>query len=149
GGAAFALEEAARNAPGGREFLLIVDGQREEVLPFLDALRGSDRAEDDGFAIGREHRAVGLAGNAARFESERLAAPLDFNFSHVKHLISLNSRGRMRRGPLCGPLCPRRSGPLWSVSAARRIAGAGCAKRPGWAASMSYLRRPSFAIRAV
>ena len=38
GGAALALEEAARDAPGGREFFLIVDGEREEILPFLDRL---------------------------------------------------------------------------------------------------------------
>ena len=100
GGAALALEKAARDAPGGREFFLIVDGQREEVLAFLDALRGGDRAEDDGFAIGREHRAVGLAGNAARFESERLAAPLDFNFLHVEHWIFPSTPAAICRGGL-------------------------------------------------
>ena len=65
--------------PGGREFFLIVDGQREEILPWLDRLGGGDRAKHHGFAEGRENRAVGLAGNAARFELEGLAAPLDFD----------------------------------------------------------------------
>ena len=65
GGTALALEETARDAAGGGELLLIVDGQREEVLAFLDALRGRDGAEDDGFAERRENRAVGLARDAA------------------------------------------------------------------------------------
>jgi len=56
-----------------------VDGQREEVLARLDGLGGGDRAEDDGFAEGRENRAIGLTGNAARFELEGLSAQLDFD----------------------------------------------------------------------
>ena len=44
GRAALALEEAAGDPAAGGEFLLIVDGQREEVLPFLDGLRGGDGA---------------------------------------------------------------------------------------------------------
>src|SRR5438128_9139144 len=100
GGAALALEEAARDAPGGREFFLVVHGQREEILPRLDVLRGRDGAKDDGLAEGREHRAVGLAGNAARFESERLAAPLDFNFLHVEHWIFPSTPAAICRGGL-------------------------------------------------
>ncbi len=44
GCAAFALEKAARDAPGGGELFLIVDGEREEVLPFLHRLGGRDGA---------------------------------------------------------------------------------------------------------
>ena len=88
GGAALALEKAARDAPGGREFFLIVDGEREEILPRLHVLGGGDRAKDDGLAEGRQHGAVGLTGNPARFEGERLAAQLDFYFLHVEHLFS-------------------------------------------------------------
>src|SRR6185295_19655894 len=40
GGAALTLEEAAGNAPRGREFFLVVDGQREEVLARLNRLGG-------------------------------------------------------------------------------------------------------------
>src|SRR4030095_14529698 len=72
GRSALALEEAAGDAPRGREFFLVVDGQRGEVLPRLDRLGGRDRTENYRFAEGREHRAVGLAGNAARFELEGL-----------------------------------------------------------------------------
>src|SRR3546814_16104560 len=38
GRAAFALEEAAGDAARARIFFLIMDGKREEVLPFLDRL---------------------------------------------------------------------------------------------------------------
>src|SRR4029453_140351 len=97
GGAALALEEAARDTPGGREFFLVMDGQREEVLARLDGLGGGDRAKDDGFAEGREHRAVGLAGHAARFELEGLSAQLDFYGFDIKHFISLLPRAGWRR----------------------------------------------------
>ena len=92
GRAALALEEAARDAPGGREFFLVVDGQREEVLARLDRLGGGDRAEDDGFAKGRQDGAVGLAGNAARFELQGLSAELDFYGFDIKHFISFTPR---------------------------------------------------------
>ena len=88
GGAALTLEEAARDTPGGREFFLVVDGQREEVLPRLDALGGGHRAEDDGLAQGRDYRAIGLARNAAGFELQRLAAEVDFHSLDIEHLIS-------------------------------------------------------------
>src|SRR4051812_23129313 len=113
GGAALALEEAARDPPGGREFFLVMHGQREEILPRLDVLRGRDGAEDDGFAEGREHRAVGLAGNAARFEGQRLAAPLDFHFLHVEHWVSFEHPLPDAVGASkCGSL-PRRLRPKW------------------------------------
>ena len=106
GRAALALEEAARDAPGGREFFLVVDGQREEVLPRLDRLGGGDRAQHDGFAEGREDRAVGLAGNAARFELQRLAAQLDFYGFDIEHLFSF-----ARRPDAGGFICRRQAGP--------------------------------------
>jgi hypothetical protein len=65
-----------------------VDGQREEVLSRLYRFGGSDRAEDDGFAKGREYRAVGLAGNAARFELEGLSAKIDLYSFDIEHFIS-------------------------------------------------------------
>src|SRR3546814_14502822 len=47
GRAAFALEEAAGDAARARIFFLIMDGKREEVLPFLDRLGSGDRAQED------------------------------------------------------------------------------------------------------
>ena len=100
GRAALALEEAAGDAAGSGEFFLVVDGQREEVLSRLDVLGGSDRAQDDGFAEGRENRAVGLAGDAARFELEGLAAKIDFYSLDVEHLVSFTRRPNARPGQL-------------------------------------------------
>src|SRR3546814_3292901 len=65
-----------------------MDGKREEVLPFLDRLGSGDRAQDHRLAERRDDRAVGLAGNLARFESQRFTAPLDRYFFHVKHGVS-------------------------------------------------------------
>src|SRR5205085_11490904 len=98
GRAALTLEEAAGNAAGRGEFFLIMDGQREEVLARLHRLGGGHGTEDDGFAEGREHRAVGLAGNAARFELEGLAAKIDFDSFDIEHSSSFSPGGRMPAG---------------------------------------------------
>src|SRR3546814_12717592 len=58
--AAFPLEKAARNASGGREFFLIMNGTGEKVLPFLHGFGGGDCAQHHGFAIGGQHCAVRL-----------------------------------------------------------------------------------------
>src|SRR5690606_16978640 len=42
GSSALALEEAARDTPGGRKLFLVVDSEREEILPLLDALGRRD-----------------------------------------------------------------------------------------------------------
>jgi hypothetical protein len=78
GRAAFALEIAARDLAGGEVLFLVVDGQREEVLAGLRLLGRDDGGEHHGLAIGGEHGAVGLAGDLAGLEGERLAAPVDF-----------------------------------------------------------------------
>jgi hypothetical protein len=74
-----------------------VDGEREEILSRLHVLGGGDRAENNGFAEGREDRAVGLSGNAARFELEGLSAKLDFYGFDVEHFISFTPRAGCRR----------------------------------------------------
>src|SRR5690606_41619890 len=65
-----------------------------------------------GLAGGRVHLAMGLAGNAARFEGEGFPAPLDFNLLRIKHVVSLNTRGPMPRGPLSRAGSPACSDPL-------------------------------------
>ena len=123
GRSALALEEAAGDSAGSGQFLLVVDGQREEVLPRLDRLGGGDCAQHHGFAEGRENRAVGLAGNAARFELEGLSAPLDFHCFRIEHFISFTPRP-----DACGDSCSRTSRfaavrGAFGPTAPRRIAG--------------------------
>ena len=117
GGAALALEEAAGDAAGGRELLLIVDGEREEILPVLDRARRGHRAQHDRLAERGKHRAIGLTGDAARLEGQRLAAPVDFRFLHIEHWISFSPPAGCRAGPL-GAGCPAcggaGSGSLWT-----------------------------------
>ena len=67
GRAAFALEVAARDLAGGEVFFLVVDGQGEEILAGLGAVRRNDRGEHDGLAEGGEYGAVRLAGDLAGF----------------------------------------------------------------------------------
>jgi hypothetical protein len=104
--AALALEEATRDTTGGRELFLIVNGEREEVLPFLHRLGGGHGAEHHGLAIGGQHGAIGLAGHTAGFEGEGLSAPLQRYGFHVEHSFSFAPRGPIARGvakPGCRP----------------------------------------------
>ena len=91
--AAFALEIAARDLAGGVGLFLVVDGQREEIEARLRLLGRNDGGEHDGLAIGGEHGAVGLARDLAGLEGERPAAPLDFHFVVVEHILSFSVDG--------------------------------------------------------
>ncbi len=79
GGPAFALEIAAGNAARGVGLLLIVDGQRQEVDAFAGRFGGDDGGKDHGFAVGRQHGAVGLAGDFSGFKPEGTSTPVDFD----------------------------------------------------------------------
>ena len=84
-GAALALEEAAGDTAGSGIFFLIVDGEREEILALLHTLGGGDGAQDNGFAQRGDHGGIGLTGNAAGFQGQRAAAPVQFFFVDRKH----------------------------------------------------------------
>ncbi len=88
GGLAFTLEEATGNLAGGEGFFLVVYGQREEIDIRLRRFRGNHGAEYDGVTIGGHHGAIGLTGDAARFQRQRLATPFDGFACNVKHLNS-------------------------------------------------------------
>ena len=101
GRAAFALEEAAGDLAGGESLFLIVDGQREEVLAGLRLLVGDGGAEHRGFAIGRQHGAIGLPGDVAGLEDEAAAAPHQFfaiNTSNMTFGFLSASLGRVLGG---------------------------------------------------
>ena len=89
---AFALEIATRDLAGGIGLFLVVDGEREEVLARLCRLGRNHGGENDGFTIGGENGAVGLAGDLARFQLQRTACPLDFNAVNIKHILSFICR---------------------------------------------------------
>ena len=86
--AAFALEEATRDTAGCREFFLIVNSEREEVLPFTNTFCGGYSAEHYGFAIGGQNGAVCLTGNLTGFESEGFSAPFNRHGFLIKHVFS-------------------------------------------------------------
>ena len=68
GRSAFALEEATGHAATGVELLLVVDGEREEVLVGLRILLANHRDEHHGLIDMHHHRATGLAGDGGGFE---------------------------------------------------------------------------------
>jgi hypothetical protein len=102
-GAAFALEEAARNLAGREGFFLVVDGEREEILPRLLGAHADGGAEHDGVAVADQHGAVGLARDFAGFEDELAAAPVEFLAEVVEHHVILvrvrNANGRQEDDP--------------------------------------------------
>ena len=91
GGARLALEEAAGDLAGGVGLLLVVDGQREEVLARLRLLLEDDGGEHAGLAVGGDDGGVGLAGDLPRFEGERVMPPLDGFTYDVEHVFSFVS----------------------------------------------------------
>ncbi len=102
---AFALPEAAGDAPRRVRLFQIVDGQGEEILPGLGGLGGDDRRQNRGFAPARKDGAVGLAGDAACFERKLAAAPIECFTLNIKHLSSSSVRMRKRAGfSLISPL---------------------------------------------
>ena len=85
GGTALALEIAAGNAAGGEGLFLIVDGERKEILAGLGGLGRNHGGEHGGLAIAGEHGAVSLAGDAARFQRQLAAEPVDLFAVNFKH----------------------------------------------------------------
>jgi hypothetical protein len=77
GRTAFALEEATRNAASGIELLDVVDGEREEILPFF-RLGGGDRGDEHHGTAHADHDRTGcLAGDFARLQCDFVITVLE------------------------------------------------------------------------
>ena len=83
GGAPFPFEEAAGNFAGGERLLDVVHRERQKVHVGPRFILRDRGREHDGIAVGREHTAVRLAGQAAGFERE--LAPRKINFEFMVH----------------------------------------------------------------
>ena len=70
GRAAFALEVAAGELAGGGGFFAVFDGEREQVLAFLDLGGGDGGDDDDGVAQADGDGAVGQFGELAGFDGD-------------------------------------------------------------------------------
>ncbi|MNX73713.1 hypothetical protein D3C86_1051220 [compost metagenome] len=95
---AFTLEVAARDLAGGEGLLLIVDGQGEEIQARLGLAAIDDGGQNHGLAVGRQNGAVSLTGDAAGFQRQRAAGPLDRLAFDIEHFSSFVSRGRIPGG---------------------------------------------------
>ena len=98
GRTAFTLEVSTGNLAGGEGLFLVVDGQGEEIQARLGGAAIDDGGQNHGLAIGRQHGAVGLAGDAARFQGQRASGPLDRLAFDVEHISSFVSRAGVFRG---------------------------------------------------
>ena len=106
----FALEEAARDLPGGVRALLDVDREREEVRSFARLRAADGGREDHRLARAHDDRAVRLLGELAGLERDLLAADLDGNRGSCPMTVLIP----------CPPLCLVESGGL---DQPRRAAG--------------------------
>ena len=97
GGPALALEEAARDLARGERLLLVVDGQREEVLAGLDRPGRDRRREHDGLTHRRQHRTIGLTGDAAAFQDQLAPAPVGFLACDLEHSVTFLGGGNQAR----------------------------------------------------
>ncbi len=80
---AFALEEAARNPAGRVGVLTVVDRQRQEIDAFARVRRRTGGHEDHGVARAHDNGAVGLLGQPARLDRQRLSPESDVACMHV------------------------------------------------------------------
>ena len=85
--AAFALEVAAGDLARRVSLFLIVDGEGEEILGWIGIAVRHHCGKDRGFAIFREHRRIGLAGDAPRLKRKCAAAPFDFFPVYFEHFV--------------------------------------------------------------
>ncbi len=107
----FAFEETAGHFTRGIVFLLVVNRQREEVLPRFLLLGERYVGHDRGLAQCGDDGAVGLTGNLARFQCQLFFAPLDGFFHFVEHLAILIGStpdpcrvSRLHGGPIAADL---------------------------------------------
>ena len=80
---AFALEETAGNPAGRVRVLTVVDRQRQEIDAFARVRRGTGGHEDHGVARANDNGAVGLLGQPARLDRQRLSPDSDVACMHV------------------------------------------------------------------
>jgi hypothetical protein len=97
-GTSLALEEAARDLPGGERLLLVVAGQRKEIDAFTGARLGRRGDEDDRLTEPHERRTTRLFRHAAGLDGQRAAVKIDLNFlvSGLRHRVSLPCGTRPR-----------------------------------------------------
>ena len=145
GGPAFTLEEAARDLAGGESLLLVVHGQREEIEAGLRLLLEHDGGQHRGAAIGRQHRAIGLARDLAGLEHELAAGPFDFlaehlNISLISIFLSYTAFAPVWRRPPAGALAPAGPGQAFALAPAFPVTAK--SRRPA-----EFLREPDDATR--
>ena len=86
GRASFTLEVAARDLARGEGLLLVIHGEGKEVDPDSCLFGRDDGGENGCIAIGGEHCAVGLAGDAPGLKFQRASAPINFYGVFIEHV---------------------------------------------------------------
>ena len=126
-GTSLALEIAAWDAARGESLFLVVDGEREEVLPRLGCLGADHGGEHGGLAVRGQHGAIGLTGDTAGLEHELAPGPVQYFAVDVEHAcLSLTRRPQgVSRSPQqdCEELSKRASPRRKRLDDGRRASG--------------------------
>ncbi len=93
---AFALEEAAGNFAGGERLFLVIDRQREKVLPRSRGPYPDGRAQHDRVAVAGHDRAISLTGDLTRLQDQLAPSPVEFLAVVVEHSYVLADAGHRR-----------------------------------------------------
>ena len=93
----FALEKAAGNLAGGVSFFNVINGEREKILPRLGLTARGHCRQHRRAVNGDHHGARGLARDFARFQHDRLVAPLESFCDFVEHAHGNTLLGKWRR----------------------------------------------------
>src|SRR5260221_5299790 len=91
------MEDAACYVAGADVLLLVVEGEREEILPGLRRAARHGGAQHGRPAIRRHDGAIGLPGNLAGLQDEAAAAPHHFLAEYLEHFLSSFFRTSSRR----------------------------------------------------
>ncbi len=84
-GTAFALEEAARDFPGGVRLFEVVHCQGEKVLTGFRFCFGNNGCQHHGTVHVQQHGTAGLACNFTGFHADRVLAPMEGLGHFVEH----------------------------------------------------------------
>ena len=89
GGTCLTLEETTGDLTGSIVFLVVMHGQRKEILTGLLGFGERHVGHDRGFTQCRNDRTIGLTGNLARFQCKLFFAPLHRLLRFSKHISFL------------------------------------------------------------
>jgi hypothetical protein len=108
-----ALEEAARDAAGGVGSLLVIDGQRKEILARLGVQRADHRGQNDGVIHGDHDGTTRLAGDLGGFDGDRVVTVGKALLDRIQHKNSFRQNIKAGTAIMAVPACSASLRSIW------------------------------------